>query len=65
MILGTAFCYGFGTAWLAYQANMPASSALAAGVIPFIPGDLSKILISAYVGPKIRSHLIKANLYQV
>ncbi len=63
MVLGTGVCYVFGTGWLAYQANMPASAALAAGVIPFIPGDLSKIFISAYIGPKIRNRLIKANLY--
>lgn len=65
MVLGTAVCYIFGTAWLAYQANMSAGAALAAGVTPFIPGDLAKISISAYIGPKIRSRLIKANLFQV
>ncbi|TJX13456.1 biotin transporter BioY [Tissierella creatinini] len=63
MILGTAVCYIFGTTWLAYQANMPARAALAAGVIPFIPGDLAKMIISAYIGPKIRNRLIKANLF--
>lgn len=64
MILGTAVCYMFGTAWLAYQANISAKAALAAGVIPFIPGDLAKIAISAYIGPKIRKSLIKASLFQ-
>ena len=62
MILGTAVCYIFGTAWLAYQANISASAALVAGVIPFIPGDLAKIIISANIGSKIRNRLIKANL---
>lgn len=65
MVLGTAVCYIFGTAWLAYQANISASAALAAGVTPFIPGDLAKITISVYIGPKIRNRLIKANLFQV
>lgn len=63
MILGTAVCYAFGTIWLSYQAHMPTSSALAAGVIPFIPGDLIKILIATFIGPQIRSRLIKANLF--
>ncbi|HZJ85873.1 MAG TPA: biotin transporter BioY [Erysipelotrichaceae bacterium] len=63
MIIGTAICYAFGTMWLAYQANMTGKAALLAGVIPFIPGDLLKIFISAWIGPKIRSRLIKANLY--
>lgn len=65
IIIGTAVCHSFGTVWLAYQTNMSASAALAAGVIPFIPGDLTKILISAYIGPKIRSRLITANLFAV
>lgn len=64
MILGTAVCYIFGTAWLAYQANISASAALAAGVIPFIPGDLAKIALSAYIGPRIRNRLIRANLFR-
>lgn len=64
MILGTAVCYIFGTAWLAYQANITISAALAAGVIPFIPGDLAKIVISAYIGPNIRNRLIKSSLFQ-
>lgn len=63
MVLATSVCYIFGTAWLAYQANISASAALAAGVIPFIPGDLIKILIAAILGPQIRSRLIKANLF--
>lgn len=63
MVLGTAVCYVIGTIWLSYQANMSISAALAAGVIPFIPGDLAKILIAAFIGPQIRTRLIKANLF--
>lgn len=63
MVLGTIVCYAFGTAWLAYQAGMSFSAALAAGVIPFIPGDLTKIIICLIVGPVIRSSLKKANLF--
>lgn len=63
MVLGTGVCYVFGTAWLAYQANMSASAALSVGVIPFIPGDLAKILIATFVGPQIRKRLINTNLF--
>lgn len=63
MVLGTVVCYMFGTIWLSYQANLSASSALAAGVIPFIPGDLVKILIATFIGSQIRKRLIKANLF--
>lgn len=54
MILGTIVCYLFGTLWLAYQANMGLGAALAAGVIPFIPGDLAKIIIAMIIGPQLR-----------
>lgn len=63
MILGTSVCYTFGTVWLAYQANMTAKAALTAGVIPFIAGDLLKIFIAVYIGPKIRSRLVQAKLF--
>jgi biotin transport system substrate-specific component len=64
MALGTAVCYVFGTLWLSYQAHLTASRAFAVGVIPFIPGDLGKILIASIIGPQIRKRLIKANLFQ-
>lgn len=54
MVLGTAVCYVFGTAWLAYTAHMGFAAALAAGVIPFIPGDLVKIIIAMIAGSAIR-----------
>lgn len=54
MIIGTVLCYSIGTSWLAFQANMTASAALTAGVIPFIPGDLLKIILALLIGPQIR-----------
>ena len=50
LVVGTAICYGFGTAWLAYQAHMTFAAALAAGVIPFIIGDLIKIVLAVVIG---------------
>ena len=63
MVLGTAVLYLIGTAWLAYQAHMTFYAALAAGVIPFIPGDIAKMLIAALAGPQIRKQLVRAGLY--
>lgn len=57
MVIGTAVCYVFGTVWLAYQAGMSFSAALAAGVIPFLPGDLAKIVIAMLLGPQINRKL--------
>lgn len=62
MVIGTAVCYLFGTLWLAYQAQMPFAGALAAGVLPFIPGDIGKIVIAMLAGPQIRKRLRKAGL---
>ena len=62
MVLGTAVCYVFGTAWLAFTAHMGFGAALAACVIPFIPGDLVKIIIAMIAGPIIRKQLKRAGL---
>lgn len=64
MVIGTAVCYVFGTAWLAFQAGMGFYAALAVGVLPFIVGDLIKIIIAMLIGPQIRKQLIKAHLFQ-
>lgn len=62
MILGTAVCYLFGTVWLAYQASMSLTQALWAGVIPYIPADLVKLILAMLVGFQVRRRLVKANL---
>jgi len=62
MVLATAVLYLFGTVWLAYQAGMTFREALMAGVIPFIPGDLAKIVIAMLAGPQIKKRLKRAGL---
>ena len=64
MVLGTMVCYMFGTIWLAYQAQMNFGAALWAGVIPFLPGDLIKIIIAMLLGPQIRNRLRKAGVIE-
>lgn len=64
MAAGTGICYVLGSIWLAYQAHMTFAAALGAGVIPFIPGDLMKIIIAMLAGPQIRKQLIKAQLFK-
>ena len=66
MVLGTAVLYLFGTVWLAYQSeNMTFMAALAAGVLPFIPGDLAKIVIAMIAGGQIKKQLKRAGLIEV
>ncbi len=62
MLLGTACCYLFGTAWLSYQASLTFAEALAAGVIPFLPGDLVKLVLALSIGLQLRRRLQKAGL---
>ncbi|MDE6912991.1 MAG: biotin transporter BioY [Lachnospiraceae bacterium] len=62
ILLGTAVLYLFGTVWLAYQADMTFMAALAAGVLPFILGDLAKIVIAMIVGGQIKKRLRRAGL---
>ena len=62
MVLGLAVCYALGTAWFCYEAGAGLHKALGACVIPFIPGDLIKIIAAVILGPVIRRALVKANL---
>lgn len=62
MVIGTAVCYLLGSFWLSYQADMSIMAAITAGMIPFIPGDLVKIIIGIFVGVNIRKKLTKAGM---
>jgi len=42
LLLASAVVYVFGAPWLAFVAKMPLEGALAAGVLPFLPGDVLK-----------------------
>lgn len=64
MILGTLALYLFGTLWLAKLANMSFIAALGVGVIPFIPGDLAKIVITMLVAAPVRKCLWKAGILE-
>jgi len=60
MVLGMLITYVLGSGWLAYQANMTFKAALFAGVIPYIPGDIVKIIIAAVLGTTIKKQVKKA-----
>lgn len=61
IIIGLIICYALGTVWLAYQANLTFLSALSAGVIPFIPADIVKIILAVIVGVPLRKALKRIN----
>ncbi len=62
MILGMAVAYLFGTLWLAYQSGTNVLAAFGSAVIPFIPGDLVKMMLILLVAPSIEVRLRKAGL---
>lgn len=53
MIIGMVVCYAFGTVWLAKLLSLSFKEGLMMGVIPYLPGDVAKIIIAAIVGPKL------------
>lgn len=62
MALGTGVCYVLGTAWFCYVMGASVASALGLCVIPFLPGDVVKILVAMVMGPVIRARLDRAGL---
>ncbi|MDD5937081.1 MAG: biotin transporter BioY [Clostridiales bacterium] len=59
MVLGTISCYAVGTIWLAHQLSLTAKAALWAGVIPFLPGDIAKIVVTVLIAVPTRKHLLR------
>ena len=53
MALGTGVLYVCGTAWFCIQTGQTLLPALAACVLPFLPGDWLKIEAALYLGPAL------------
>ena len=50
---GLAVIYALGATWLAVLANLSPATALAAGVLPFVPFDLAKVVLAALVAAAV------------
>ena len=57
MIIGTVICYIIGSVWLSYSNSLTFMQALWGGVVPFVPGDIVKIVIAVLTGYKMRKLL--------
>ena len=57
MIFGTAVLYALGTVWFCIVMDCTASYALSLCVLPFIPGDLAKMLIAIVLGPELKKRI--------
>ncbi|HMK45942.1 MAG TPA: biotin transporter BioY [Methanocella sp.] len=53
MVAGTIVIYLFGVSQLAFVMHLPADRALVLGVLPFLPGDVLKIMVGAAIARKI------------
>ena len=62
MCLGTLVLYAFGTLWLSHVAGMTFMEALGAGVLPFIAGDIIKMVIAIVLGRAVNSRLKDSGL---
>ena len=51
MLPGTLIIYAFGVSWLAVLLHLSPLKAINAGLVPFIPGDLLKLLVAAALLP--------------
>ena len=51
MVLGNVIIWVLGTTWLAIFASMSAQTAIATGVVPFVPGAAVKIAAAAAIVP--------------
>ena len=57
LALGTICTYIFGTTWLSRQMNLTFLQGLAAGVIPYLPGDILKIIAALIIGPILKNRI--------
>jgi biotin transport system substrate-specific component len=54
MLLGAVALYACGVPWLSAVTGLPFDKALAAGVLPFLPGDAVKIAAAALIARSVR-----------
>jgi biotin transport system substrate-specific component len=54
---GVVIVYAIGVLQLAIVAELPFRTAFAVGVLPFIPGDVAKVIAASLVARRLRSTL--------
>lgn len=62
MLIGSIPCYLFGSTWLAFHLGIGFWAALSIGVLPYLAGDILKIICALIVGTQIRRALIRAGI---
>ena len=59
MVTGTAICYLCGTLWYMYRAECGFSQAVTICIIPFIIGDIIKIIAASCIGITLKKRIEK------
>lgn len=59
MLVGSLVCYIMGTAWFMYSLGRGLWDSLMICVIPFLPGDIIKVITAAMIAKRIRPMLNK------
>ncbi len=59
MAAGSVIVYGAGVPWLKFATGMPWDKALALGLIPFIIGDIIKIVAGTWAAGAMRKAMVK------
>ena len=54
---GIFVVYLFGVLWLNWFTGMGLSAAIAGGALPFIPGDIFKVIVASIVGYKVNKRM--------
>ncbi len=58
MILGTLILYIFGTAWHCIVTDNSVTASATVCILPFIPGDIIKIVVASIISPPLKSRLM-------
>lgn len=62
LVIATLALYVLGTAWFVISSGTPVGAALGLCVVPFLPGDIAKIVIAVVVGPGMRRLMRSSSL---
>jgi biotin transport system substrate-specific component len=57
LILATAVIYACGVSWLSIVTNMTLAKSLIVGMVPFLPGDIVKIIAALFIARTLRPML--------
>lgn len=55
LVLGTIVAYALAALWLSAQLHISFFQGIVTGVLPYLPGDLIKMIIAIMIGPVLRA----------